>query len=324
MVLFLFLGRYGGRSRGVRAWSASPRTSPTFGRRLIGSAARVGSRLTLACDVRGSPTPSTGWYRNGELVVRSSRITPTWDGRTARLEFEELELEDAGMYTCVAENEVGKTRCSARLVVLEKDDPSDEDRQPPVFLQGLPEETVAMDGEALELQVRLQASVKYSVEDHFTMYEDLNFSVSVIYRAIKRHRETGLYKRRQGQGTPPLDVIWVKDSVEIPDCEDFRYVDHGDGRFGLRLADVFPQDSGEYRCEAYNEHGDAFTSGNITVKEGSTGVQFSKRPTPVLASPGGTATFCARLHNCNTRPNVSWTVAGQPADSSRYKVSTNP
>lgn len=29
---------------------------------------------------------------------------------------------------------------------------------------------------------------------------DLNFSVSVIYRAIKRHRETGLYKRRQGQG----------------------------------------------------------------------------------------------------------------------------
>ncbi|PSN45651.1 hypothetical protein C0J52_12332 [Blattella germanica] len=30
--------------------------------------------------------------------------------------------------------------------------------------------------------------------------EDLNFSVSVIYRAIKQHRETGLYKRRQGQG----------------------------------------------------------------------------------------------------------------------------
>lgn len=89
-------------------------------------------------------------------MVRSSRVTPTWDGRTARLEIENLEMEDSGMYTCVAENEVGKTRCSARLVVLEKDDPSQEDRQPPVFLQGLPPGTVASDGDVLELQVRLQ------------------------------------------------------------------------------------------------------------------------------------------------------------------------
>jgi hypothetical protein len=63
-----------------------------------------------------------------------------------------------------------------------------------------------------------------------------------------------------------LDVIWVKDDMEIPDCEDFRYVDHGDGRFGLRLADVYPQDSGEYRCEAYNEHGDAVTRGIVSVR----------------------------------------------------------
>jgi hypothetical protein len=53
-----------------------------------------------------------------------------------------LELEDEGLYTCVAENEVGRTRCSARLVVLEKDDPSQADRQPPVFLQELPAELV--------------------------------------------------------------------------------------------------------------------------------------------------------------------------------------
>ncbi|PNF38135.1 hypothetical protein B7P43_G14603, partial [Cryptotermes secundus] len=277
------IGHNSGRSHVVRACSASPRASPTFGRRLIGSAARVGGRLTLACDIRGSPTPSSKWYRNGDLVVRSSRVTPTWDGRTARLEVEPLELEDAGMYTCVAENEVGRTRCSARLVVLDEDDPSQEDKQPPVFLQNLLPETVAMDGDMLELQVRLQ-------------------------------------------GTPPLDVIWVKDGMEIPDCEDFRYVDHGDGRFGLRLADVFPQDSGEYRCEAYSEHGDAVTRGIVTVREGSTSVQFSKKPTPVLTSPGSTASFCARVHSgsgCSARPQVSWTVAGRPLDSSRHKVESD-
>lgn len=88
--------------------------------------------------------------------MRSSRVTPTWDGRTARLEIDNLELEDAGMYTCLAENEMGRTRCSARLVVLDENDPSQEDRQPPVFLQNLPPETVAVDGDVLELHVRLQ------------------------------------------------------------------------------------------------------------------------------------------------------------------------
>ena len=68
-------------------------------------------------------------------------------------------MEDAGMYTCVAENDEGKTRCSARLLVLDKDDPSDEDRQPPVFLQGLPPQTVASDGEGFELQVRVQGKL---------------------------------------------------------------------------------------------------------------------------------------------------------------------
>ena len=89
-------------------------------------------------------------------MVRSSRVIPTWDGRTARLEIENLELEDAGLYTCVAENEVGRTRCSARLVVLEKDDPSQEDTRPPVFLHELPAEVVATDGDVLDLQVRLE------------------------------------------------------------------------------------------------------------------------------------------------------------------------
>ena len=54
--------------------------------------------------------------------------------------------------------------------------------------------------------------------------------------------------------------------MEIADCEDFRYVDRGDGHFGLRLADVFPQDAGTYCCEAYNEHGEATTSSFLSVR----------------------------------------------------------
>lgn len=61
-------------------------------------------------------------------------------------------------------------------------------------------------------------------------------------------------------------MVWVKDNVIIPDCEDFRHVDYGNGSFGLRLADAFPQDSGEYICEVFNSHGDAITSARLWIK----------------------------------------------------------
>lgn len=66
-------------------------------------------------------------------------------------------------------------------------------------------------------------------------------------------------------GSGPLEVVWVKDGVEIPDCADFHYVDYGDGRFGLRIADLFVADAGMYNCEAFNNHGDAITSGHLIV-----------------------------------------------------------
>ena len=53
--------------------------------------------------------------------------------------------------------------------------------------------------------------------------------------------------------------------MEIPDCEDFRYINYGDGRFSLQIADLFSADSGTWKCEAFNEHGEAVTTGCLTV-----------------------------------------------------------
>uniref|UniRef100_A0A1B6CDT2 Myosin light chain kinase, smooth muscle-like n=2 Tax=Clastoptera arizonana TaxID=38151 RepID=A0A1B6CDT2_9HEMI len=284
------VGRNGSRARSVRAYSAS-RASPTFGRRLVGSAARVGGTFTLACDVHASPSPITSWYRNGELVVLTDKTVPSWDGRIARLELRDLELEDGGVYTCVAENEVGTTRCSAELVVLDTTDPSDADLRPPMFLKGLEPEVITKEGTPLELQTRLH-------------------------------------------GTLPIEVVWVRNGIEIPDCEDFRHVDYGDGRFGLRIADIFIADSGTYNCEAFNLHGDAITSGRLLVKEQCTceentkqepieNICFTEIPKAVVSKSGGAASFCARLQ-CppHTKTTFSWSVNGKLVtnDSSRFKI----
>lgn len=89
-------------------------------------------------------------------MVRGPRATPSWDGRVYRLALTGLRAADAGVYTCVASNEAGETRCSARLLVLDRGDPSDADRRPPVFVRGIPRHTDAREGRALELQVQLK------------------------------------------------------------------------------------------------------------------------------------------------------------------------
>lgn len=94
------------------------------------------------------------------MLVMTDRIVPSWDGRRARLELRNLQPEDAGVYTCVAENLLGTTQCSAELRVLQQTDDSDADLQPPVFVQGLKPELSAVEGQPLELQTRLQGTFR--------------------------------------------------------------------------------------------------------------------------------------------------------------------
>ncbi|KAE8748296.1 hypothetical protein FOCC_FOCC004932, partial [Frankliniella occidentalis] len=258
------------RPEPLRAWGSSPaRTSPAFGRRPASQVSRAGGEATLSCDLDGSPAPVTNWYKDGDLVLRGSRATPSWDGRVSRLTLRELRAADAGVYICVASNEAGETRCSAQLLVLDQGDPSDADRRPPVFVKGIPRHTDAHEGKALELQVELR-------------------------------------------GSAPFQVVWLKNGVELPDCSDFRQVSLGEGRFALVMPDMFPEDTATYACEAFNGHGEARTHGTVTVTDGvprvaavaGVAATWTKTPLGVMATPGTSASFCARLSDPMQRPRT--------------------
>jgi len=102
------------------------------------------------------------WYKNDEKVETGNRVTSDRDELAARLSISNLELADTGVYTCIARCESGVTRCSAELSVFDAKLAKDSYLQPPIFVEGLVPKRTAVEGERVELTVKLQGAVPMS------------------------------------------------------------------------------------------------------------------------------------------------------------------
>ncbi|CAF1357382.1 unnamed protein product [Adineta steineri] len=64
-----------------------------------------GEYLRLPCSVEGKPVPIRRWFFNGKSIAQLPRIRFVYDGLYIEIEY--LTLNDAGRYTCLAENSAG-------------------------------------------------------------------------------------------------------------------------------------------------------------------------------------------------------------------------
>ncbi|XP_049867796.1 uncharacterized protein LOC126368003 [Pectinophora gossypiella] len=90
-----------------------------------------GEEVTLVCRVSGVPAPRVRWVRAGRLLANS---TPTSnnnvnsgrtfmlrsEGLTSNLTIKSADLQDAGSYTCNAENRAGKAEVVLSLTIEKK------------------------------------------------------------------------------------------------------------------------------------------------------------------------------------------------------------
>lgn len=125
--------------------------SPSIRRRMTSSVGRIGDRITLTSDFKLTPNTVTTWYRNEDQVVETNRIMSLCED-TAILQIEYLELEDAGIYCCIAENDSGKSYYYVELLVIEE---NEVDGTPPIFQEGL-KNYVVEEGNPIELQVQIK------------------------------------------------------------------------------------------------------------------------------------------------------------------------
>uniref|UniRef100_A0A4W5QXB5 Contactin 3b n=1 Tax=Hucho hucho TaxID=62062 RepID=A0A4W5QXB5_9TELE len=97
-------------ARGRIAFQAKPHWLQT----MTDGALSIEENLFWECKANGKPKPSYSWLRNGDNLMAEGRVQI----ENGALSIAALNLSDAGMYQCVAENKHGIIYSSAELMVL--------------------------------------------------------------------------------------------------------------------------------------------------------------------------------------------------------------
>ncbi|XP_052235177.1 myosin light chain kinase, smooth muscle-like isoform X3 [Dreissena polymorpha] len=134
------------------------------------------------------------------------------------------------------------------------------------------------------------------------------------------------------KGTPPIDIVWVHNNREIPHTDPVcRMVTRGNTHM-LIIPEVFPEDSGEYVCEAYNSYGDTDTFCRLNVHEAddSTQIEEIQQTAPVFVIRPSNAHVCDHESvtlKCQVSgeppPSVQWQRGRQTLKhGDKYKISS--
>ncbi|XP_058012542.1 immunoglobulin superfamily DCC subclass member 4 isoform X3 [Ahaetulla prasina] len=73
------------------------------------------STARFVCKAEGEPLPTVHWTRNGKLLLSKGRVKIQGSGT---LVINQIGLDDAGYYQCLAENHLGMACATARLEVI--------------------------------------------------------------------------------------------------------------------------------------------------------------------------------------------------------------
>uniref|UniRef100_A0A8B9QM31 Myosin light chain kinase, smooth muscle n=1 Tax=Apteryx owenii TaxID=8824 RepID=A0A8B9QM31_APTOW len=232
-----------------------------------------GSYSCVAFNPKGQT--STSWL----LTVKNQPIQYahcTFEDGVAKLTVQDALPEDDGIYTCLAENNTGQASCSAQVTVKEKKSSKKMESAHAVKLN----ETFA--------PIFLRGLTDLKVMDGSQVIMTVEVSAN-----------------------PPPEIIWLHNGKEIQETEDFHFEKKGN-EYSLYIQEVFPEDTGKYTCEAWNDLGETQTQATLTVQEPQDGIQpwFISKPRSVTAAPGQNVLISCAIAG-DPFPTVHWFKDGQ-------------
>ncbi|KAF3821003.1 hypothetical protein GH733_011156 [Mirounga leonina] len=307
-----------------------------------------GSHALLPCSPSGSPEPSITWEKDGQPVSRAEgkfTIQPSGE-----LLVKNLESQDAGTYTCVAENAVGRARRRVHLSILAL----------PVFTT-LPGDRSLHLGDRLWLRCAARGSptprIGWTINDRpVTEGVSEQDGGSTLQRVAVTREDSGTYvcwaENRVGRvqavsfvhvkeapvlqgeafsylvepvgssiqldcvvrGAPAPDIHWIKDGLPLWGSR-LRYrLQNGSLTIRRTEARRDPMDdAGQYQCLAENEVG---VVEKVVILVLQSAPVFRVEPQDVTVRSGEDVALQCQASG-EPVPTVEWLRAGQPLRASR-------
>ncbi|KAI8127587.1 smooth muscle, Myosin light chain kinase [Lucilia cuprina] len=191
-----------------------------------------GQELRLTAKVEAYPAVGVSWHRNGVKLRPSRRLGVSLDANgLVELIISETTIRDAGIYTCVASNAVGKQESMCRVCIepLEEEDVSKQITRsvPAIFTNDMP----------------------YSKEPLFL----------VKPRSSEAYEGDTVIIFCEVVGDPKPDVVWLRDFLNpeyYKDAPHFRRIGEGT-EYRLEIPYAKLDFTGTYSVIASNCHGEA-------------------------------------------------------------------
>eukprot|EP00062_Callorhinchus_milii_P005755 gi/632945559/ref/XP_007888128.1/ PREDICTED: myosin light chain kinase, smooth muscle isoform X1 [Callorhinchus milii] len=251
----------------------APLLAPLFTSVLKECTVSEGQDFVLQCAVKGTPMPHVTWLVNEKPIQYAHS---TFENGVAKLSVQDALPEDDGIYTCVAENSSGRVSCSAKVSVQERKTSRKTARKSTEDAKKTFAPRILKD--LTDLQVMDGSQVRMTI---------------------------------QVEANPTPEIIWLHNGKEIQESEDFQFEKNGN-EYSLFIQEVFPEDTGKYMCEAWNDIGEVQTQAMLTVQEPQDGIQpwFISKPKAVTSTVGAHALISCAIAG-DPFPQVQWIKDGQ-------------
>uniref|UniRef100_A0A8C0FCA4 Myosin light chain kinase, smooth muscle n=1 Tax=Bubo bubo TaxID=30461 RepID=A0A8C0FCA4_BUBBB len=249
---------------------------PQFESRPQSLEASEGQEIKFKSKVSGKPKPDVEWFKEGEPIKAGEDVQIYEEDGIHCLWLKKACLGDSGSYSCAAFNPKGKTSTSWLLTVRKK---------------------------------------KSSKKAESAQAAKLNKTFAPIFLKgltdLKVMDGSQVIMTVEVSANPPPEIIWLHNGKEIQETEDFHFEKKGN-EYSLYIQEVFPEDTGKYTCEAWNELGETQTQATLTVQEPQDGIQpwFISKPRSVTAAPGQNVLISCAIAG-DPFPTVHWFKDGQ-------------
>eukprot|EP00063_Salmo_salar_P071854 XP_014046689.1 PREDICTED: obscurin-like isoform X6 [Salmo salar] len=242
----------------------------------------LGGDVVFHCRVAAYPEPKFDWDKDGRYLAETNRIKVSSDGDSSSLRIQSVRSLDSGMYTCRAQNSVGRSNSAATLVIDTQDSRHlGQDKSTSLLShmqkrkEGISIYRAAETSSSSHNSTTTSSTATTMVTDGLSGL-GLDHGSAALISQLPKSVFTRTCTVTEGKhaklscfvtGHPKPHIIWRKDGTNIGEGRrHIMYEDQAEN-FILKILYCKQSDNGLYTCNASNMAGQTYSAVLVIVKE---------------------------------------------------------